>query len=201
MKEQDLKKDTLLPVHMVSADHYILRAPVRIYHTNGKSDTSDMYSGGCVSIDHSSDYMSIKHQVDINATETFKAKLTFEREDKSQGVIINVYHTDNGIFNTSKFMEDLLKNQQKISFSGYSASHQNGVAERATKAVVIMASAILMQAWMIFHKDTLSIDFGQRKWTMLYGSTVGSIIYSMVYKPLGNFQPYIFWSQGFISLE
>ena len=43
-----------------------------------------MYSGGCVLIDHTSGYMSIKHQVAINDTETSKAKITFEREDKSQ---------------------------------------------------------------------------------------------------------------------
>ena len=54
---------------------------------------------------HASDYMSIKHQVDIHATETVKAKITFERDDKSQGVMINKDHTD--IFNTSKFMEEL----------------------------------------------------------------------------------------------
>ena len=84
--------------------------------------------------------------------------------------MINVYHTDNGIFNTSKFMYELLKKQQKIRFSGSSASHKNGVAERAIKKVVNTASAILVQAWMICHKDTLSIDFGQRKWTILYGS-------------------------------
>ena len=54
--------------------------------------------------------MSIKHQVAINATEIVKAKLTFERDDKSHGVMINVYHTENEIFNTSKFMEELLKN-------------------------------------------------------------------------------------------
>ena len=64
-----------------------------------------------------------------------------------------------------------------------------------------MASAILMQAWMICHKDKLSIDFGQRKWTMLYVSKDGSLIYSMVYKPLGKFEPYIFLSHGFRSLE
>ena len=46
--------------------------------------------------------MSIKHQVAIHATETVKAKLIFEREDKIQGAMINEYHTD--IFNTSKFM-------------------------------------------------------------------------------------------------
>ena len=67
--------------------------------------------------------------------------------------------------------------------------------------VVNMESAILMQAWMICNKDTLSIDFGQRKWTMLYGSKVGFLIDSMVYKPLGKFEPSMFWIQGFISLE
>ena len=122
-------------------------------------------------------------------------------EAQSQGVVIKGYHTDNGIFNALKFMEDLLKKKQKIRFSGASTSHQNGAAERTTKTVVIMASAILMQAWMICHKETLSIDVGQRKWTILDGSKGGSLIYSMIYKPLGKFEPYMFWSQGFRSLE
>ena len=137
----------------------------------------------------------------INDTENAKAKLAFERENKIQGVMINVYHTDNGIFNTSKCMEELLKKQQNIRFIGARASHQNGEAERATKPVVIKASAILMQAWMICHKNTLSIYFGQQKWTMLYGSKVGSVICSMVYKRLGKFEPYMFWIQGFRRLE
>ena len=68
-----------------------------------------MYSGGCALIDHASGYIILKHQVAINAFENVKAKFTFEREDKSQGLMVNVYHTDNGIFNTSKFMEELLK--------------------------------------------------------------------------------------------
>ena len=73
--------------------------------------------------------MSIKHQVAIKATEIVKARLTFEREDKSQEVMIKVYHTDT--FNTSKFMEKLLKKQQKLRFSGAGASHQNGAGSRA----------------------------------------------------------------------
>ena len=191
MKEQELKKDHLLTGKMMSANHY----------TKGKSDQSEMFSGGCVFIEHVSGYARIKHQVAINDTENVKAKITFDREDKSQGVMINVYHNDTGIFNTSKFMEKLLKNQKKISFSGASTSHQNGAAERAIKTVVNMVSTILMQAWMICHKDTFSIDFGQRKCTMLYVYKVGSLIYSMLYKPLGKFEPYMFWSQGFRSLE
>ena len=100
--------------------------------------------------------------------------------------MINVYQTDNGIFNTSKFMEDLLKNHQKIGFNGAGASHKNGSSYRIINMVATMASAILMQAGMICHKDTLSTDFGQRKCTMLYVSKVGSLIYSIVYKPLDN---------------
>ena len=65
MKEQDLKKDHLLPGQMVSADHYISRAPGRIYRTKGNSDQSDMFSGGCFFIDNASGYVSIKHQVDL----------------------------------------------------------------------------------------------------------------------------------------
>ena len=138
--------------------HYISRAPGRLYHTKGKSDQSDMFSGGCDFIDHASGYVSIKHQVAINATEAVKEKLTFEREAQSQGVVIKGYHTDNGIFNSSEFMEDLLKKQQKIRFSGAGASHQNGAPERAIKAVVTMARTMLMHAALRCPEDTLSTD-------------------------------------------
>ena len=42
-------------------------------------------------------------------------KLTFEREAQSQGVVIKRYRTDNGVYNVSEFMEELLKKQQKCS--------------------------------------------------------------------------------------
>ena len=73
--------------------------------------------------------MIIMRQVVIHDTETVKAKLTFEREDKSQGVMINKYHTD--ISNISKFMEELSRKHQKLRFSAAGASHQNGAGSRA----------------------------------------------------------------------
>ena len=158
MKEQKLKKDHILPVQMVSADNYILRAPGGLYHTKGKSDQSDMFSGGFIFIDHASGYVSINHQVAINATKTVKEKLTFDREAQIQGVVIKVYHTDNGIFNSSDFMEELLKKQQKIRFSGAGTSHRNGAAERAIKTVVTMARTMLMHAALRCPEDTLSTD-------------------------------------------
>ena len=105
-----------------------------------------MFSVGCVFIDHVSGYVRIKHQVAINATKNLKAKFTFEREAQSQGVVIKLYHTDNGIFNASEFMEDLFKNQQNIRFSEAGASHQNGAAERVINTVVTMSITMLIHA-------------------------------------------------------
>ena len=107
----------------MSTDHYISRAPGRLYHTKGKSDQYDILSGGCVFIDHPIGYVSINHQVAINDTETVKEKITFDREAQSQGVVIKGYPTDNGIFNSSELTEKLLENQQNIRFSGAGASH------------------------------------------------------------------------------
>ena len=73
-------------------------------------------------------------------------------------MVIKGYHTDNGIFNSSEFMEELLKNQQKIRFIGAGASHQNGSAERAIKKVVTMARTMLMHAALRCPEDTLSND-------------------------------------------
>ena len=43
MKYQDINNDHIMPGHMLSADHYILWATGRLYHTQkGKSDPSDM---------------------------------------------------------------------------------------------------------------------------------------------------------------
>ena len=72
--------------------------------------------------------------------------------------MIKGYHTDNGIFNSSEFMEELLKKQQKIRFSGAGASYQNGAAERSVKKVVTMARTMLIHADLRCPEDTLSTD-------------------------------------------
>ena len=109
-------------------------------------------------VEHASGYVSIKHQLAINNTEPVKAKINFERDAQSQLAVIKGYHTDNGIFNASYFMKELLKNQQKIRFSGASASHQNGIEESAIKAVVTMERAMLIHAALRCPKYILSTD-------------------------------------------
>ena len=73
-------------------------------------------------------------------------------------MVIKGYHTDNGIFNSSEFMEELLKKQKNIRFSGAGASHQNGATERAIKTVVTMERTMLMHAALRFPEDTFSTD-------------------------------------------
>ena len=77
--------------------------------------------------------------------------------------MIKGYHTDNGIFNASEFMEEMLKKQKKIRFSWAGSSHQNGAAERAIKTVVTMASNILMHDVLRCPEDTLSTDLWPTK--------------------------------------
>ena len=72
--------------------------------------------------------------------------------------MIKRYHTDNGIFNISEFMEDLLKQQQKIRFSGAGALHQNGPAERAIKTVVTIERSMLRYAALRCPEEKLCTD-------------------------------------------
>ena len=65
---------------------------------------------------------------------------------QSPGVVIKGYHTYNGTFNDSYFMEDLLENHKNIRCSGSGASHQNGAPDCATKTVITMASTTLMHS-------------------------------------------------------
>ena len=88
MKEKKLKKDHILTGEIMYSDHYILRSPGQLFHMRGNTDPSEMFSGGCIFVDHASGFMIINHQVDINATGNVTAQLTFEREDQSQGVFI-----------------------------------------------------------------------------------------------------------------
>ena len=77
---------------MVSEYHYNSRSPCRLYHTKVKSYPYEMFSGRFFFIDHASGYLRINHQVAINATETVKEKLAFEREAQNQVVAIKGHH-------------------------------------------------------------------------------------------------------------
>ena len=72
--------------------------------------------------------------------------------------MIKGYHTDNEIFNSSEFMEEMLKKQKNIRFSGVGASHQNGAEERAIKTFFTMERTMLMNTALRCPEDTFTTD-------------------------------------------
>ena len=101
---------------------------------------------------------------------------------------IKGYHTDNGIFDASEFMEELLKKQKKIRFSGAGASHQNGSAERAIKTVFTIARTILMHAVLRCPEDTLATNI----WPMAMNYAVW--FYNWILDMLAGFSAIEIWS-------
>ena len=55
-------------------------------------------------------------------------------------------------------MKELLKNQQKIRFSGAVSSHKNGAGECTINTVVTVSRTMLMQAALICPENILSTD-------------------------------------------
>ena len=99
--------------------------------------------------------MSINNQESINATKNVKTKLIFDREAQSQGIVLKGYHTYNRIFNASDFMEELLKKQKYIRFSGAGASHKNGAVECAINMVVTLSSTMLTHPALICPEENV----------------------------------------------
>jgi len=107
-----------------------------------------MFHGGTIFADNATGCIDVRHQVSLGSSETVKSKLGFERDAYESGVVISSYHTDNGIFTSKEFMEVVLRQDQKVRFSGVGAAHQNRIAERAIRTIVTMARTMLLHAAM-----------------------------------------------------
>ena len=74
------------------------------------------------------------------------------------GVEIDSDHTDNGIYKSKAFTEELALRYQSIRFSGVGAKWQNGVAEGAIRIVVSRARTMMIHAklqWPEMEDDSL----------------------------------------------
>ena len=75
----------------------------------------------------------------LGASNTIASKMKFERDAAAVGITVKSYVTDNGIYTSKDFLDELSKKDQTIRLSGVGAHHQNGVAENAIKNTVRMA--------------------------------------------------------------
>jgi hypothetical protein len=142
-----LKANHLRAGAAVSVDHFESRLKGRTYTSFGRT-TSDQYVGGCIFVDHMSGYMHVEPQLGFSSSETVRAKQSFEKFALDNGVIVEEYMADNGVFKANAFVKHIQDHNQKLRFCGVNAHHQNAVAERSIRTVSECARSMLLHASM-----------------------------------------------------
>ena len=146
----NLIKEKLYPGHTVFSDQLESRVRGRLLHTAGREADSDRFCGSTVFCDGASGYIHLEHQVTLNASDTINSKTAFEQHARDLGVSVESYHTDNGVYKSAAFTQEIASNFQKIKFSGVGAKWQNGVAENAIKIVVSKARTMMIYAALMW---------------------------------------------------
>ena len=95
-----------------------------------------------------SGYIHVEHQLGLSGVEALRAKQNFEHLALQQGVVVQEYHADNGVFQAKDYVNELQSKHQTINYCGVGAHHQNGIAERSILTVSNMARALLLHASM-----------------------------------------------------
>ena len=83
---------------------------------------------------------------EISGAATVEAKAACEKVFSDLGHKIRHYRADNGRFAAQKFIDDIKLCNQRISFCGVGAHHQNAIAERGIKELTLIARTILLHA-------------------------------------------------------
>ena len=154
-REGALSVGNLKPGDAVSVDQFESTVRGRLLEQSyGKERSSLMYSGGTIFVDHASSFIFVQMQVGLTGHETVRAKHKFESLAKSNGIHINKYHGDNGIFKDAEWKSHLEKHYQTMDYSGVGAHHANGKAERAIQTIMNAARAMLIHSCIHWPGET-----------------------------------------------
>jgi hypothetical protein len=142
-REGALKQNHLAPGQKVSLDHFVCSTKGRLFGTRGKPNQDTMFCGGCIFVDHASNYVHVEFQAHLTTHETLKPKEKYELMSRDLGIVVQSFLSDNGFaFSSKEFAAHLLKFEQIIHFAGAGAHHQNGCAKGAIQS--IMAILLMM---------------------------------------------------------
>jgi transposase InsO family protein len=134
-----------IPGKVISVDQMISPTPGLVAQMTGKH-TLARYCYATVFIDHASDLSFIHLQKTATVEETMEAKEAFERYAKQHGVLVQHYHSNNGVFTSHAWRDHCTDARQGLSFSGVNAHHQNGRAERRIRELQESARTMLIHA-------------------------------------------------------
>ena len=98
-----LKQDNLLPGQCISVDHFVCSTNGRLFTSRGKTSAlENLYCGGCLFVNHATDFVHVEHQTSTSTHDTLRAKESFELFCRDHGVLPQKYVSDNATAFTSK---------------------------------------------------------------------------------------------------
>ena len=134
-----------LPGACVSTDQLVSPVPGIIPQIKGKLMKA-FYCGATIFVDHHSDYTYVHLMRDNFGASLLEAKSAFERLCGSFQVRVSAYHGDNGRYADAAFRQDILDNNQSLTFCGVGSHHQNGIAERRIRFLTELARTSILAA-------------------------------------------------------
>ena len=142
-----LKTENLVPGQQVSIGHFICGTKGGLISSAGMSLNSDMFTGGCLFIDHASNFVHVKFQKHLKTHEALKEMQNFEQVARDRGVVRRSYLSDNGgRFTSAKLTEHVGTLKQVVKFAGVEAHLHNGHAVRAIRTIILIAETMMLHS-------------------------------------------------------
>ena len=126
--------------------------------------TSKRLWGATTFVDHVSDYVYVHLMQDLTLDETLLAKESMEKVMAQAGRYVKHYHADNGRFSDNGFINANNTKDQKITFFGVGAHHQNGIVENKNKMLTLGARTLLLHGMRMWPTmiDSMFLPFSMK---------------------------------------
>jgi hypothetical protein len=82
----------------------------------------------------------------FSAVESIQAKQAFEILALHNGIVVDTYLTNSGMFKANMFVCHIREHEQHLQYCGAKAHHKNVVGERAIRSVSNMARGFILHA-------------------------------------------------------
>ena len=116
------------PGEVVSVDQPVSPVPGLIAQMTGFIK-KQQYKYATIYVDQYSGFSFLYLQQTMSAQETLESKVAIERYAQAQGVTIQAYHADNGIFKAKEWVQACHDAQQPLTFAAVGTHHANGKVE------------------------------------------------------------------------
>jgi hypothetical protein len=133
------------PGGVVSIDQMVSPTHGFIAQMTGKL-TTVRYKYATIYVDQASRLGYVHLQKSATAEETLKGKLAFELFAKGHNITIKAYHADNSVFRANAWVNNCNMLNQRMTYAGVNAHHQNGVAKRRIQELQELTRAALIHA-------------------------------------------------------